>query len=140
MRTRILALLALAALVSPAPAWAHAGGRAQLYVASATVAPRAGGWSITTVLRDLDSGAPAPGFGVEVRGSGPSGAALAPLALTDDGDGRYEAALAGGTEGNWSLTVQAGEVPGGNGALPVQRTWTVALSTGRPVDLDQARP
>jgi hypothetical protein len=139
VRVRLLILLSLTGLLPAAPAFAHAGGRAQLYVATATVTPRGGGWSISTVLRDLDSGAPEPGFGVEVSGAGPSGAAFGTVALADpEGDGRYEAALPAIAAGNWALTVRASEVPGGNAALPVEKTWNVALRPGQPVDLARA--
>jgi len=139
VRFRFVVLLSLAALLPALPAGAHAGGRAQLYVASATVAPGPGGWVVTTSLRDLDSGAPEPGFAVEVSGTGPSGAAFGPLALADpQTTGRYEAALPAVAEGDWSLTVRASEVAGGNAALPVQRTYKVTLRSGQAVDLARA--
>jgi hypothetical protein len=134
MRRLAIGLMSLALLLSATPALAHAGGRAQLYVASANVSPGSGGWSVAAVVRDLDSGAPAPGFGVEITASGPAGA-LAPVTLADDGDGRYESALPGLTDGSWAMTVRAFEIPGGNAALSVQRTWTVSLRPGQAVEL-----
>lgn len=139
MRVRILGLLCLAAMLPAAPASAHSGGKAQLYVATAAVAPQGGGWAMSTVLRDLDSGAPEPGFAVEVSGAGPSGAAFGPIALADpEGDGRYEAALPAIAEGNWAVTLRANEVPGGKTAFPVDRTWNVPLRPGQSVDLARA--
>jgi hypothetical protein len=139
MRIRIVCLVWLAVMLSGPPASAHAGGRAQLYVASATIAPAAGGWAATAVLRDLDSGAPAPGFGVEVQASGPAGASVAPVGLADEGDGRYDAPLPGLSEGSWAVTVRGFEVPGGNAALPVQRTWNISLRPGQSTDLARSR-
>jgi hypothetical protein len=128
-------LLALSAVMAPAPASGHAGGRAQLYVASATIAPQSDGWSISTVLRDLDSGAAEPGFVVEVLGTDPSGAAFGPITLADpDGDGRYDGALPAG-DGSWLIRLRANEIPGGPAALPVQRAWNVTLRPGEPVEL-----
>jgi hypothetical protein len=136
-RSWIIALgLGLATMVSPAPAFAHSGGRAQLYVATANVAPQGQGWAVTAVLRDLDSGALEPGFAVEVSGRGPSGAAFGPVALADpEGDGRYDAPVPGVTEGNWLVTLRANEVPGGRFAVPLARSWNVTLQPGQPVDL-----
>lgn len=132
---RVVVLLGLAALLAPAPASGHAGGRAQLYVASATIAPQSGGWSISTVLRDLDSGATEPGFVVEVLGTYPSGAAFGPTTLADpEGDGRYDGTLPAG-EGNWLIRLRANEIPGGPAALPVQRAWNVTLRPGEAVEL-----
>jgi len=139
VRVRFVVLLSLAAFLPALPAGAHAGGRAQLYIATASVAPGPGGWVVTTALRDLDSGAPEPGFAVEVSGTGPSGAAFGPLALADpQTTGRYEAALPTVAEGDWSLTVRASEVAGGNAALPVPRTYKVTLRSGQAVDLVRA--
>jgi len=139
VRFRLIGLVCLLALLPAAPAWAHAGGRAQLYIATVTVAPDNGGWSATAVLRDLDSGAPEPGFGVEVSGTGPSGAAFGPLAMADpQGTGRYQATLPGVGEGAWTVTVRGSEVPGGNAALAVQRSYTVTLRPGQAVDLSKA--
>ena len=140
MRLRFLILGCLALLLPARTAWAHAGGRAQLYIATAAVAPAAGGWSVTTVLRDLDSGAPEPGFAVQVSGTGPAGAAFGPVALADaDGTGRYQGPLPAVAGGAWALTVRASEVPGGNAALPVQRTYNVTLRPGQAVDLSKAK-
>ena len=139
VRAAIVAL-GLAAMLSPAPVLAHSGGRAQLYVASATVAPQGGGWTVSTVLRDLDSGAPEPGFAVDVSGRSPSGAEFGPVALADpEGDGRYDAALSGITEGSWLISLRANEVPGGKSAIPLARSWNVTLQPGQPADLVRAR-
>src|SRR5207248_2877492 len=38
--------------------------------------------------------------------------------------------------GNWSLTLDVGDVPGGDGYLvPINKTWPVRLQPGQPVDL-----
>jgi hypothetical protein len=139
VRLRFLVLGCLALLLPAPTAWAHAGGRAQLYIATATVAPGNGGWTVTTALRDLDSGAPQPGFAVEVSGTGPAGAAFGPVALADaDGTGRYQGPLPAVADGAWALTVRASEVPGGNAALPVQRTYNVTLRPGQSLDLSKS--
>jgi hypothetical protein len=130
------ALLALVALTLPAaPAAAHSGGRAQLYVDSVRLQPRAGGWQAELVVRDADSGGAEPGVGVQLTASSGAGPVLGPVPLTDaDGDGRYAAAIPL-TAGSWTVTVNADEIPGGPRALPFTRTWSATLEPGRPLDL-----
>jgi hypothetical protein len=135
-----VALLLIAGWVLPAPAGAHSGGRAQLYVDSIRLEPQAGGWHIALTVRDADSGRPEPGFGVQATTSGPAGETFGPLDLADgDNDGRYEATVPL-TEGSWSLTVDADELPGGARAVPFNRTWPVTLHAGHPVDVAGPRP
>jgi hypothetical protein len=141
MRVRItisaLLLAALSVLAPPGarPASAHAGARAQLYVASAHLVPTTTGWSFEAVLRDLDSGQPEPGFAVGVKGSGPGGASFRSVTLTDPANvGRYGGLLPV-QEGQWTLTVEAGELPGGSTALPYNRSWAVTVKPGAPIDL-----
>jgi hypothetical protein len=38
-------------------------------------------------------------------------------------------------EGQWTLTVEAGELPGGSTALPYSRSWAVTVKPGAPIDL-----
>jgi hypothetical protein len=38
-------------------------------------------------------------------------------------------------QGSWALTVDAAEIPGGNAALPVSRTWQLSLQPGEPQSL-----
>lgn len=149
MRTRRSALAAIAPIavalasftaVPVAPAGAHSGGRAQIYVDSIRLEPQAGGWLTTLVVRDADSGRPEPGFGVEVSASDPAGQAVGPVSLADpDADGRYTA-LVPMTEGGWALTVEAGEIPGGARAVRFITTWPITLQAGRPLDLAGSRP
>jgi hypothetical protein len=128
----ILTILAVSWL-NVGPAWGHAdGGRAQLYVAAAQLRPAPQGWSLTVDLRDLDSGQPEPGFAVQVKGAGPNGASFGPVSLTDTrNDGHYEVHVPL-TPGQWALTVEADEVPGGNPALPYSHTWQVSPRPGEP--------
>ena len=130
----------LALALPAAPAGAHSGGRAQLYVDSIRLEPQADGWLAALVVRDADSGRPEPGFGVQVTGSGAGGAAVGPVSLADpDADGRY-VGLVPMTEGGWALTVEADEIPGGPRALPFRKTWAVTLQAGQPLDLAGSRP
>jgi hypothetical protein len=142
MRPRILAtvLLIVGLSANTQPASAHAGARAQLYVQSVSVVPEGPGWVIHALVRDLDSGAPEPGFAVQVTGSGPSGAAFGPLALADPhNNGRYEATVPVGP-GPWALIVDAQEIPGGNPALAFSHTWKVDLRAGHAVNAAGAVP
>lgn len=127
------ALVAVA--LSAAPAAAHAGGRAQLYVESVHLEPQAGGWRAELVVRDADSGRPEPGFGVQLAAQAGDRPPVEPLPLADpDGDGRYGAVVPL-TAGSWSVTVKADELPGGPRALPFSRTWSATLQAGQPLDL-----
>lgn len=121
------------------PAGAHAGSRAQLYVASARVESRPGGWVFVAMLRDLDSGRPEPGFSVRIRGSAPNGGSFGPISLVDpSGTGQYEGVLPPAA-GTWALTVDAEEIPGGSAALPSRRTWNVILEPGKAIQLSSTR-
>ena len=130
------AIVGLVALVLPtAPAGAHSGGRAQLYVDSVRLQPQAGGWQAELVVRDADSGGAEPGVSVQLMASSGAGPVLGPVPLTDaDGDGRYDAAIPL-TAGTWTVTVKADEIPGGPRALPFTRTWSATLESGRALDL-----
>ena len=135
----VLVSLTVGALPGP-PAGAHSGGRAQLYVDSIRLAPQADGWDVALVVRDGDSGQREPGFGVHVAASGPAGQTVGPVGLADgDNDGRYEGTVPI-TDGPWTLTVEADEVPGGARAVPFKKTWPVTLQAGQPVDLAGSRP
>jgi hypothetical protein len=126
----------LLVVISATPARAHAGARAQLYVASARLEHQPAGWSMQVALADLDSGRPESGFSVQVRGVG-AGGSFGPVALADLGGGRYQALLPL-ADGSWSLTVAAEEIPGGNEALPSTRTWAgVTLHHGQAVELSR---
>jgi hypothetical protein len=132
--------LGLLAAVSAAPAGAHSGGRAQLYVDSIRLEPQAEGWLTTLVVRDADSGRPEPGFGVELTASHPAGETVGPVSLADpDTDGRYTA-IVPMTDGGWALTVEADEIPGGARAVPFKKTWPITLQPGQPLDLAGSRP
>ena len=135
-RLRSALLATVAALAVPAaPAAAHSGGRAQLYVESVHLEPQAGGWRAELVVRDADSGRPEPGFGVQLVAQAGDRRPVEPLPLADpDGDGRY-GAFVPLTAGSWSVTVKADEIPGGPRALPFSRTWPASLRAGQPLDL-----
>ncbi len=130
------------ALVAPAtmrPAFAHhgSGGAVRLYLGSVRLEPGPDGWVVRTALNDTSSGTPAPGYLVQVTGSGPQGATFGPVSLGDDrSDGRYNASLGRLAPGSWSVTVDVGDVPGGDGyVVPINRTWPVRLQAGQAVDL-----
>jgi hypothetical protein len=134
-------LFGLAAGVWPAPpAGAHSGGRAQLYVDSIRLEPRPDGWHVALTVLDGDSGRREPGFGVQVGAAGPGGRAIGPVDLADgDNDGRYEGTVPL-TDGSWTLTVEADEIPGGARAVPFEKSWPLTLQPGRPVDVAGSRP
>jgi|GEM_PF-2906809 len=143
LRQRLLIAAVIAATVfTPAvtrPALAHhgAGGPVRLYLGSLRLEPQGDGWMVRANLDDTSSGAPAPGYLVQVSGTGPQGAAFGPVSLGDDkADGHYAAALPPLAPGTWSLTVDVGDVPGGDGyVVPINRTWPVRLQPGQAVDL-----
>src|SRR5258707_7320570 len=88
-------------------------------------------------LDATSSGKPAPGYLVQASGRGPEGTSFGPVSLADnDADGRYDAGLGSLPAGNWSVTVEVGDAPGGDGYLvPINRTWPVTLHEGQALDL-----
>lgn len=145
-RTRLLRLASVLAVTTvltgpllTGRAGAHHGyeGPARLYLETVRLDPGADGWLARAALNDTASGKPAPGFLVEVTGSGPEGASFGPASLPDlDADGRYEAALGALPAGDWSLTLHVGDLPGGDErVIPITRTWTVTLTAGRGLDV-----
>ena len=140
MTPRILGATLAVVVLLAAPAGAHSGGRAQLYVDSVRLEPQPDGWRAAVLVRDADSGRPEPGFGVQITAAGSGGRTVGPVDLADpDADGRY-VALVPVTEGGWALTVDADEIPGGTRALPFTKTWPVTLLAGQPFDLAASRP
>ena len=145
MRVRsagIAVLAVMIALVAPAstrPAFAHhgSGGPVRLYLGSVRLEPGPDGWVVRAALNDTSSGTPAPGYLVQVTGSGPQGATFGPVSLGDDrSDGHYNASLGRLAPGDWSLTVDVGDAPGGDGyVVPINRTWPVRLQAGQALDL-----
>jgi len=143
-RRRLVSCIAfVAALAAPAfttPAFAHHGGGGalvRLYLGSVRLEPQAQEWVVRAAVNDAGSGKLAPGFLVQVSASGPNGATFGPVSLTDDdADGRYEAPLGALPPGDWSVRVEVGDVPGGDGYLiPINRTFPVRLAPGQPVEL-----
>ena len=144
VRRRLVSCIVLvAALAAPAfttPAFAHhggGGGVVRLYLGSVRLEPQAQEWVVRSAVNDAGSGKLAPGFLVQVTGAGPNGATFGPVSLTDDdADGRYEALLGALPPGDWSVRVEVGDVPGGDGYLiPINRTFPIRLETGHPVEL-----
>ena len=129
----LVGLLALAAgwLAGASPAVAHAGSRAQLYLADLRLEPAPpGGWMVHAVLTDRDSGQPLPGFDVEITGTSPSGYRFGPVALRDPRSrGEYSAAVAP-ESGPWSITVDARGFPGGAEGIPLRQKVDVDLTPG----------
>jgi hypothetical protein len=141
-RAGIAVITAVIALVVPAstrPAFAHhgGGGPVRLYLETVRLEPRGGQWAITAALDDTSSGKPAPGYLVQASGRGPEGTAFGPVSLADnDADGRYASPLGTLGAGNWSVTVEVGDAPGGDGyVVPITRTWPVSLHEGQALDL-----
>ena len=138
----IAVLTVLIALVTPAstrPAFAHhgSGGPVRLYLGSVRLESQGDAWVVRAALNDTNSGTPAPGYLVQVSGSGPQGATFGPVSLGDDkADGHYDASLGRLAPGNWSVTVEVGDAPGGDGyVIPINRTWPVRLEAGHALDL-----
>lgn len=128
-------LALIPAALPAAPAGAHSGGRAQLFVDAVRLEPRADGWLAGLVLRDADSGQPEPGFGVQLTASALDGRAIRPVVLVDaDADGRYAGAVPL-IDGTWTLTLHAAEIPGGRQAIPFTKTWTTTLQAGQALVL-----
>jgi LPXTG-motif cell wall-anchored protein len=142
-RRHLLALLGiLAALVASTatrPAFAHhgGGGPVRIYLESVRLEPRAEEWVVRASLNDTGSGKPAPGYLVQVSGAGPQGATFGPVSLADDdADGRYDGSLGRMAPGEWSVTVDVGDAPGGDGyIIPINRTWPVRLHARQALDL-----
>jgi len=141
-RRLLIAAVVMTSLSAPAatrPAFAHhgSGGPVRLYLGSVRLEPQGDGWTARATLNDTNSGTPAPGFLVQVTGAGPQGAAFGPVSLGDErSDGHYAAPLGQLAPGNWSFTVDVGDVPGGDGYLvPINRTFPARLQPGQPVDL-----
>ena len=113
------------------PAGAHAGGRAQLYLADFRVEPAGSdGWTVQALISDRDSGRPLPGFAVTVTGTSPSGSVFGPVALADPGArGRYGATITL-PAGPWALRVDAQGFPGGAEGIPLTKTIDVHLDPG----------
>jgi hypothetical protein len=125
-----VAVIGLSIAVAPV-ASAHAGGRAQLYIERITVQPGPTGWDVQVTLTDADSGQPEPGFAVSLSGSGPSGASFGPADLADSTNrGRY-AGTVRATPGQWTMLVNAHDVPGGPAAVAVSKRYDVTLRPGR---------
>lgn len=138
----IAVLTGMIALLTPAstgPAFAHhdLGGPVSLYLASVRLESGPDAWVLRAVLNDAESGKPAPGYLIQVTGAGPQGASFGPVSLADDNaDGRYDGSLGALPPGDWSVRVEVGEVPGGDGYLiPINKTWPVRLRAGQAVDL-----
>jgi hypothetical protein len=87
-------------------------------------------WRVHVSLVDADSGRPTPGFEVAVVGTGPAGSSFDTVTLADpDSSGEYGGEVSAET-GSWSVTVRARDVPGGEPAIPLTRTWRLDLSQG----------
>lgn len=128
-------LALIPAALPAASAGAHSGGRAQLFVDTVRLEPQPGGWRAALVLRDADSGKPEPGFAVRLTASAPDGRVIGPVDLAEpDTDGRYAGAVPL-TDGTWTLTLHAAEIPGGRQAIPFTKTWTATLQVGQALDL-----
>jgi hypothetical protein len=135
--TTAIGLFLAAALVAAPAASAHQDGKVQLFASRFEVRPaQPGTWSLQVTLIDADSGEPAAGFEVRATAADRSGQASEPVTLGDVGRGRYAGLLAAAA-GQWAVSVQAKALPGGAPAIPLARTWTVALGPDGAVVTDQ---
>ncbi len=109
---------------------AHQGGLVQVALdACTTMSEGPGTWHSVATLVDKDSGAPAWGLDVTLRGAGPNGAELAPVPFQNMGKGRYEAHFAA-RPGRWRFTLTARPSPGGQAALPLDAPMEMTLTEG----------
>lgn len=135
----LAATWALVMLAPATPAHAHHGyaGPVRLYLETVRLETRGQEWHLQAGVNDGGTGKPAPGFVVDASGSGPQGTAFGPVHLADvDADGRYDAALGALPAGDWSVTVNVTDAPGSEErAVPVSRTWRLALQPGPPLEL-----
>lgn len=135
----LAAAWALVMLAPATPAHAHHGyaGPVRLYLETVRLETRGQEWHLRAGVNDSGTGKPAPGFVVDASGSGPQGTAFGPFHLADvDADGRYDAALGALPSGDWSVTVNVTDAPGSEErAVPVTRTWRLALKPGPPLEL-----
>jgi hypothetical protein len=127
----VLAAGAVLGLVQSPAAFAHNGGRVQLYVSHFTVDEGDGAsWQVDVTLVDADSGRPAAGMDVVASGTESGGGTFGPVTLTDSADiGRYVGRVSAAA-GSWSISVQAKARPGGEAAVPMARAWRVTLAPG----------
>lgn len=139
LRRAIAAFAIGLTLVSAAPVQAHHGyaGPVRLYLETVRLETQDQGWHIRLGVNDSGTGKPAPGFVVDASGTGPQGSAFGPVHLTDtDADGRYEGALGSLPAGDWSVTVNVTDAPNSEErAIPVTRTWRLAVQPGEPMEL-----
>lgn len=130
----VVMIAGLVALTGHSPE-AHTGsGQAQLYISGGLLTAGGEVRRLSVVVRDADSGAPQPRVDVEVKGQSGTGTEFGPLVLSDPGNvGRYEIEVPM-TPGQWTIRLEAKELPGGPSALPFARTWSVTLRAGESVD------
>jgi hypothetical protein len=135
----LAAAWALVMLAPATPAHAHHGyaGPVRLYLETVRLETQGQQWHLRAGVNDSGTGKPAPGFVVDASGSGPQGTAFGPVHMSDvDADGRYDAALGALPAGDWSVTVNVTDAPGSQErAVPVTRTWRLALQPGPPLEL-----
>jgi len=105
------------------PAEAHVGSQARLYASDLAVEPTGtpDTWTITVRVVDEDSGRPVRGLDVSAAVAG-SHVALADPSNT----GRFTGTITA-PAGAALVAVDARSGPGGEEALPVQRSWNVVL-------------
>jgi hypothetical protein len=107
----------LAAILVAAPAGAHSGGKVQLFLKDLKVERVDGGYEITAMIVDRDSGEPATGYSTTVEGRR-DGTTFPATAMEAERGGVYRVSLPA-DPGNWTLTVRAVAVPGTDDALPL---------------------
>lgn len=141
MKTQRRALLAIVFIVGAATViagttavHAHEDGKVELYVAELAVVAGDVDHNLDALVVDRDSGVAAPGFAVEVTGSG-GGATLEPVELTSTSAGHYVGSVAL-SPGQWNLTIHADQ---GASAVPAKastRTFAVTVAADGSAAVD----
>lgn len=134
-RTNALRAAGVAVMLAvlAAPALAHVGGRAQLFVDRLSLDSVGGDeWEVSVALIDADSGTPQAGFDVAAEATDDAGHRAGPVILGDRGAGRYSAPLTA-APGRWEISIRADTLPGGEPAVPLRKTYPIVLEPGKDV-------
>jgi hypothetical protein len=128
----VAAGVAIAVLVAlAAPASAHSGGRVQLYVDRLGLHSAGGdAWEVSVVIVDADSGSPQPGFDVAAEATDEAGHRAGPVALPDQGAGRYTGPLTA-APGKWEVVIRAETLPGGLPGVPLRKVYSLVFEPGK---------
>lgn len=101
-----------------APAGAHAGGRIQLFLKDLKVEAGDGGYNLTALLVDRDSGEVATGFSTTAQGTSADGRTFPESRMTAESGGVYRLSVPA-DPGDWTVTLRSVAVPGTDEAQPL---------------------